>query len=312
MNVDIYIPIANLEPVQTYEQIFLVSSISYNDRMKTSAGKNFARVSLKDTTGEIEGVIWGYSEDLHEGCYASIKIETKTYKNNIEFQAQGSDVILLDNPPSNVYDYVRGVSESNLVHYAREVEEIVESVSDQTYRDILSHAIHRLDLIQALKESPYGLTGPMAYRGGLLVHTVHTARFAIVAGNQAKEQEILFCPSLVVAGCLLKNIGWHTTTRFQGDYLRPRDAYHMTGIKRASARYIDHLILTCKSDLQVEIPEPKIQALENMCDDSIFTLEGKIVNCADEMANVIDFGSATLQKKQKGNWSDNLFIGHLK
>ena len=313
LNGEAYTPIGNLEAGQTYEQTFMVGSITYHARMKTTNGKSFARVVLKDVTGEIEGVLWGYDDSLVEGQYAVMKIETKLYRGNIEFQAQLDSVQPLSEPPINQHDYIKGVSDSLLTHYANEVEDAITSIDDEIYRDVLCNAMHKLDLLQALKESPYGLTGPMAYRGGLLVHVVHTLRFGLIANQQARELEMPFSPSLVVTGCILRNIGWHTTTRFQGDYLRPRDAYSIIGVHRASARYIDHLILTCESDLQIEIPESKRQALENMCNirTEIHTLEGKIVTCANDMADLLDLGIASLQRKQKGNWRDGLFVGHL-
>lgn len=313
MNVETYTPISTLEAGQTYEQTFLVAAISHNDRMKTAGGKTFARVTLRDVTGEIEGAIWGYADNLSEGQYANIRLETKLYRGQIEFQTQASDVRPLTETPINQHDYIKGVSDSVLTHYANEAEEAIMDMEDPIYRDIMCNAMHKLGLLGSLKESAYGLTGPMAYRGGLLVHVVHALRFGLIANKQARELEVPFSPSLVTAGCLLRNVGWHTTTKFQGDYLRPRDAYFMTGIQRASARYVDHLMLACESDLQIIIPEAKRQALENMCNrrDDIHTLEGKIVSYADDMADMLDLGGASLQRKQKGNWTDAFFVGHL-
>lgn len=188
-------------------------------------------------------------------------------------------------------------------------------MDDEVYRNVLSVAIHHLELITKLKTSPYNLTGPMAYMGGLLVHVIHTLRVAKVACTQAKDREITFNQSLVIAGCILRNVGWHSTTQLKGgDEIRSRDAYHMTGIDRASVRFINHLMLTCANDLHITIPEAKIQALENMCNkfDDIHTLEGQIVSCANDMANILNAGHETLQRKQQGNWRDDkLFIGHL-
>jgi hypothetical protein len=280
--------------------------------MTTKDGSCFARIVIKDVTGELQGVIWNYNANLVSGEFYSIKITTQVYRDNLEFQAQSSDIHRVP-VPLNKFDYVKGISESVLSSYAQEIEDSFIEMDDEVYRNVLGSAIHKLDLIQALKQSPYGIIGSMAYKGGLLVHVAHSLRLAKVAITQAIELELPFNPSLVITGCMLRNIGWHTTTLFKGDHLRPRDAYHMTGIHRASARYIDHLMLTCESDLQINIPESKKQALENMCNKrpDIRTLEGKIVSCADNMADVLDFAVASLQKKQIGNWIDDLFTGHL-
>jgi len=312
LSVESYIPIGSLVNGKTYEQVFLVATITSSDKMKTREGKPFARIMLKDVTGEIEGVVWEYDGELIEGQYATIKVATKLYRDVTEFQAQAADITPAP-VPLNQFDYIKGVNEHTLSRYAGEIEDHITSIEDEVYRNIMCNAMHRLDLLRSLKQSPYGITGPMAYRGGLLVHVAHSMRLSLVAVQQAKELEIPFSPSLVIAGCALRNVGWHTTTRFQGDHLRPRDAFHMTGIYRASARYIDHLMLTTENDLEVEIPESKRQALENMCNKrpEIMTLEGQIVSCADNMADVLDFSVSTLQQKQQGNWNDKLFTGHL-
>jgi len=87
----------------------------------------------------------------------------------------------------------------------------------------------------------------------------------------------------------------------------------MTGIYRASVRYIDHLMMTCENDLEIKISESKRHALENICNkqSDVLTLEGKIVACADNMADVLDFSVTPLQRKANGNWKDDLFVGHL-
>ncbi len=312
MSVEVYIPVSSLEHDKNYEQVFLIARIKTNSNMVSPKGEPFARVLCKDVTGEIEGVIWDYNGELTEGCYANIKVSTKLYRGSLEFQAQASD-IEPTSEPLNKFDYIKGVNAHILSSYSGEIEDQIMSIEDSTYLNIMGNALHSLDLLDALRQSPYGITGPMAYRGGLLVHVAHSMRLALVAIQQAKELELPFSPSLVIAGCALRNIGWHTTTRFQGDHLRSRDAFNMTGIHRASARYIDHLMLNCESALEITIPESKRQALENMCfkRENILTLEGKIVSCADNMADVLDFSVATLQKKQRGNWNDELFTGHL-
>ena len=99
--------------------------------------------------------------------------------------------------------------------------------------------------------------------------------------------------------------------------LKPRNAFFMTGLYRASARYIDHVFLSVDSDLNVTIPESKKQALHNICNtlQEIRTLEGRIVAQADNLADTLDIAQDLLNKKtEDSDWSpdtDGLFIGHL-
>lgn len=311
MNTETYIPIAQLEPNNTYDQIFMVMSTK---EKRAGNGKPFLRVTFKDVTGEISGIIWSNKfNHLQIGDFVRVKMTTKIFNEQTEFHANEYDVTIIKDKPINKHDYIHCISSKILNNYSSEIEAIVSDLQDQIYRDILSNAIHKLDLIAALSQAPYDIDGPMAYEGGLLMHTGHAIRFCKEGIIQAQEREISLNPSLVIAGCILRNIGWYTITKFQAGLLQIRDAFHTIGVYRASSRYIDHLMLACESDLQINIPEEKKQALENMCNEpsNIKTLEGRIVAAADQMANILDFSSSILKSQRQGNWSGELFVGHI-
>jgi hypothetical protein len=86
----------------------------------------------------------------------------------------------------------------------------------------------------------------------------------------------------------------------------------MTGVNRASARYIDHLMMHVESVLEIQIPEAKKQALENSCNEiaEIKTLEGRIAATVDDMIDLIHFGGEELLSKSRGNWTNDFFTGH--
>lgn len=309
MNTETYTAIKDLG-VGRYCQVFLVAKITQNEAMLTSTGSRFARAILRDITGEIEGVVWNYVP-LIEGQYYKMQVEIKLYKGELEFAADYSNIDAVDTP-LNVHDYVKGMSDAALTACAATVEEAFEAMSDEHYRNVVGNAIHRLDLLHALKTSPYGLSGPLAYRGGLLVHVAGSLRLAKVMAVQAKESETPLNISLVMSACIFRNIGWHTSTTFIGGYLRPKDAFHMTGINRASARYVDHLMIHVENDLDMKVPEAKKQALENACNEitSIKTIEGRIAASADAMMDLLHFGGDALRSKTKGNWTNEIFTGH--
>jgi len=209
-------------------------------------------------------------------------------------------------------DLSTSCTEDKLNSYGYELENCLSELDDDTYRNLIGNAIHRLDLIQMLREAPYGLHGPMSFKGGLIMHTVHSLRTCKALIDQNKEIDIPLNESLIISGCLLRNIGWYTTTRIMDNKTKERDAYYMTSIYRASFRFVHQLMLSTNIDLQIEIPESKIQALENLCNPlaNIYTLEGKIVAMSDMMTDVLHCGSHDLSKEQKGNWCNELFVGH--
>lgn len=316
LTVETYKPISELQNNQEYSQIFYIDKVEFNERMIDIEKTPFARITLSDKSGSISGVVWNYRSDmLQSGTFAYMIIHARIYKGNLGFYVNSSDITCLDDedPYFYKYDYIRGISDSFLDSCANEIQLELEGLEDPDYRNIACNAMHELSLLNEIRNAPYGIAGPMEYRGGLLVHIAHAMRFAKVGNTQARELEILFNPSLVLLGCVLRNIGWSTTIRYDNAFLNVRDAFHMTGIYRASFRYVNHLIITTESNLEISIPEPKKQALENICNEvrDIKTLEGRIVNNADQMADILDFGAAILNKKSNKNWSDELFIGHI-
>lgn len=307
--IDNYIAVKDLRPGR-YHQVFLIHKVVHNDSMVTGTGSRFARVVIKDITGEIDGVLWNFTA-MDEGGYYRMAIDAKLYRGELEFTADFGSVEIIDTP-LNAYDYVKGISEHTLNAHAELVQDIIQTMDDEHYRNILGNAIQRLDLIDALRTSPYGLTGPMAYKGGLLVRVANSLKLIKVVSQQVNELETPINTSLVIASCILRNIGWHTSTCFINGHLRPKDAFYMTGVNRASARYIDHLMMHVESDLEIQIPEAKKQALENSCNEiaEIKTLEGRIAATVDDMIDLIHFGGEELLSKSRGNWTNDFFTGH--
>jgi hypothetical protein len=313
-----YIPIRHLSVGSKYRQVFLISDYRQTPAMNTAKGVPFARIAVQDTTGYLEGVIWNPTKDIQPGDFVDMEVVLHVYGDHAEIKTNDEHVFeVLSEEPDNLYDYIRGKSNIELGSYADELQEYATMVQDKHYNEVLGSAINDMELVHTLKKSTYGLSGPLAYPGGLLVHVVHTMRFARVATKQSRENEMPFNAGLVIAGCMFRSIGWSTTTMFRGNILRPRDAYHMIGPRRASARYVDHLMLSLESALGEPIPEGKRQALENICKpvEDIRTIEGKIVAESEQMADLLDFASDMLNtQSQYPNWTPNLdgfFVGHL-
>lgn len=316
--VEEYIPIGQMQTDQTYEQVFMVHSF------KQQSGKRgpFVRLTLQDVTGMIEGVIWNadlnqYPGLIVEGNFVLMDVATKLYRGNMEFTCPLERVRQYNGTPDNMTDYVAGLGESMMDAYCNELVEVIEQIEDPHYRDLTNSAVNSLELINTLRNSPYGTSGPLAYRGGLLVHVVHTLRVALMAAKSMRELETKISESLIIAATVFRSIGWNTTTLFKGNALHPRDAYYMTGLYRASARYVDHLCLHTEGAMQMDLPEAKKQALHNACNpkSDIKTLEGQIVADSANISDTIHFGSHCLRSRSDHpHWSPKadggFFVGH--
>jgi hypothetical protein len=308
---DNYIPIRQIKIGNTYSQIFYVSNVDYDPRMVSRrAQSTFARITLKDTTGEITGTVWDYDESLRSGIFINASIKAHEYTGNLEFSVN-RDKIQECGPPINLFDYVHGLGQYALDQHEDNIIKLSENIENDTYCNIIGYAIHTIGLVGLLKTSPHGLTGPLAFQGGLLVHTELSTRIALEAAETLRIDPC-FNRSLVITGCLLRNIGWNTTTVAHENTIRPRDAYYMTGIERASQRFIDHLMREIESNLEIEISESDKQALENMClpIKQINTVEGRLVASANQVADVVHGSSIITKQVHESNWHNEFFVGH--
>lgn len=286
----------------------------------TPKGKTpFVRFVAQDVTGKISGVVWGltlrpHGSSMSAGRFVRMRADVTTYNGELQLTVQKEGAKPYKGEPENITDYVRGPSSAEIKFYVEEIRRFIDEIDDPDYRDILRIAEEQLELAEVmLGTSPYGLNGPLACRGGLLIHTVHTIRAAKAAIASFGEVDAEINESLIVAGCIFRNIGWFSTTYFEGNILRPIDAYEMTGLYRASFRILHGVLLQADSNENIDVPESKKQALENICNpySNMKTLEGKIVAHMCNLADTIHFGDYCLRKNRDAtNWAESFFVGH--
>jgi hypothetical protein len=306
-----YTPIAHLKPGTQYSQVFLVQNAFVKTTRKSK--EPYMSVTLADPTGRIEGAIWNFSNTdvVKPGGYVSLEITTKLYKDTMQFNAKGRTTQPFVGTPENIDDYICGPGEAVLDYYSDELRSHIDGIDDIEYRDMLHSQV---DIVDTLRNATFGETGSLSHPGGLLIHTVHAIRIALSSVEKCADiNGLKVSKSLIVMGCLFRNIGWSTTMLLEGNFFRPRDAYFMTGIFRASARYVDHLMQSVESDLNVTLNESKKQSLHNMCAPvgDVRTLEGKVVAWAGDMASILHLGGYAMNLKQEGNWKGDFFVGHL-
>jgi len=300
-----------MKPGTEYSGVFLVDRVV--PKQMRSQKEHYLSVTLVDVTGRIEGVIWNYNNTnvVKSGQYIHLEITTKIYREQLHFNAKGRSVQPFSGTPANIEDYVRSLAEPVLDYYEAELREALTDLDDPEYIDMLHEDV---DLVATLRQAPYGQDGPLAHPGGLLVHTTHTLRLALNAVKECADVDgIKTNRSLIILGTVLRNIGWSTTTVLEGKFIRPRDAFYMTGVHSASARYVDHLMQSVEAFKNITLNESKKQALHNLCADidDIRTLEGKIIAWAGEMAGLMHGFGYTMNLKQEGNWRGDFFVGHL-
>lgn len=321
MSIDTYIPIANLKPGTEYDQVFMIKDASH----RKNNNKSYSLLTLQDVTGTISASVWDFNAEknpniLEPGKFIRLKGLVKFYKEQIVISSNATNIAPYNGQPDNITDYVVCMNNGTLNVYAQEIHTYLEHIEDPYYRDLLNNAQQRLDIISLLKESPYQITGPLAHRGGLLIFTNDLLKFSeSIAKNSVGRilYEDHINTSLLTTGCILKNLGWYTTTFFKGDFLNTKDAFHNIGVKRASFRFVHDLMLHTENDLKISIPEAKKQALENLINDDledILTVEGKIIYIAEKIIMMLHMADFKLKQKTEDiNWVNDLslFRGHL-
>jgi len=317
-----YVPISQLEEGHEYDQIFMISQV--NSYKKKGSEEPYVRFKVQDVTGQIDGVVWRLpirprGSRMSAGRFVRMKVMVQSYDGRRQLVTEKENVTPYNGEPSNIHDYVPGPNKAELEVYATELRELLETLDDPDYRNIINNADQRLGLIDnILSQAPYNKHGPLACRGGLLVHVVHTVRAAMALMESYGEVDLPLNESLVVAGCVFRSIGWWTTTWFEGNILRTKDAAYMTGLWRASFRIIHDVLINAESDLQTEFPETKKQALSNLANAEVdvLTIEGKLVAHASAITDLMHFGDHNFRshRSEQGNWSPeagDIFVGHF-
>ena len=309
LNAKDYTHVSQLEEGKVYEQIFHVAGVDHNLGMVAGNGTAFAQILLSDVSGEVNLVIWGFTKGLVEiGDFARIRAEVKVFKGERQLTCQSFNVTKIDRTPENFYDYFAGVTDSQLDSYALELQETLEYLTDDDYRTFSCVAIHNYNIIKLLRQSPFGLRGPLAYRGGLLVHVVHSIRLARAACNQARILEPNINESLVLMACAFRQLGYCTTTEFVDGTLTEKDSYRLNGIEKSTFAILTQIF---SSNRECISPE-KYNALVNCCNyTDILVLEGKIADNCALLAKTIDFGVFKLSNIKNQHWVNNYYVGHL-
>lgn len=310
-----YIPIKDLQIGQTYTQVFYIAHVEAKRGNKGIYGA----LTLSDISGEINGYIWDYTPKLplKRGSWVKLKVHIKEYKNERNFITWPADLSEVTETPLNKSDYFYSIHENVLKVHKERITEFIAQIEDPDYRDIIGNSTvsERLDLLNLIKDYPYGLKNNLACDGGLLVHTNGLISLALSMLSGLKHFELPINKSLVITGAIFRNLGW-TSTLYKDLLWTPRNSYYLTGVRQASFMIANHICMTTESDLKTEIPEPKKNALFEAClknnINEVYTPENKILITANQLLDTMIDAEGKLMKAKIGQdmWLNSLFIGH--
>jgi hypothetical protein len=304
---DTYTPIKYLQDKDVVKQVFMISHISYHHDEKFN--EDYARLTLKDVTGEIHGRIYGCKKSkLNVYDFVNVEIKVMQDGHRVSFLATPSSFYgRLKNKPVNIHDYIPSMSSSKIEDYISKLHEYIELISNPEHRNIIGNALsERTNLITMLKNSPYETHGPLACPGGLLIHIVDTLSYVNMAYRQSNEKLDL---SFMILGTILKEIGWYEIASFNDTAVLLNDSYKMMGLDGASLRIMNTIIYNTEEDIRLNISDELKLALRNLF-YYIQTAEGKVISLASSLAKEVSVLSDKLNKKQNENWINGIFTGH--
>lgn len=299
-----YVPIRALQVGQSYSQIFLVSAVA-NKTSKKNAGKSYVQLTLKDVTGTIRGCVWDLQvgeneQDLVPGKFISLAITVESYNGEKTFIAK--NLAPYRDTVENMTDYIPGPNNHVLNVLKDDVEKVISDIDDPHYRDIVNNACQQIRLMDILQENAYDTDGPLSHRGGLLTHVALTLRAALGMVETGREPsvDIRIDRSLVIAACLLRNLGYVSGLQNNGTNFVAQDSAKLLGIRHLSTMWANHILISTESDLKLTIPEPKKLALQNACLaenlDQCVTIEARIVFLANQFTDEIYNGRGLYDK----------------
>lgn len=286
-----YVPINCLKVGQKYNQIFLIKSVA--ERSSKKNGNNYLLVTLQDVTGNIIGPIWDCSlkEIIIPGKWVSMEVVIEEFNGRKNFTA--SLIVPFNGEPSNVLDYIHGPNENVLDVYSTELTTILSDIEDAHFRDIINNTENRMNLTNILKTSAYDVRVHFSHRGGLLLHTRLLLQTSLEAERIFRHDGIYqLDKSLLIAGCLFRNIGYWSILEMDGaSFFKQKASFNAFGIRAASFMICNHCIISTESDLHIEIPEDKKLKLQNIClannKDQCVSIEAEIIISNNQLIDAI-------------------------
>lgn len=196
-------------PIKSIKNGDQLKSIYYLDKLdtkKTNAGKDFALITIRDSTGSLNGVMWDRVEPILDGTvrtesFAEITGRVGQYRNQLQLVVESIKPIHPDKVDKSCFMPVGPIPAETLL---AELDKIIASVEDRDYKMLLV-AIFQDDeaLRDQFAKAPSALKMHQAYIGGLLEHTLQVLN---VAQSIAKNYPG-FDKDLLVAATLLHDIG---------------------------------------------------------------------------------------------------------
>ncbi len=290
--VDDYTPIAEMQAGKKYDQTYLIETANpKRDRKK----RPYILLQVKDVTGSTRVFVWDtkMTPAIAPGRYVHMSATAEDYQEDIVLKTHNLTPVP---KPRNTDQYVKGANPRVLDVYEKELRRYIDEIDDVHYTNLVGYAIEHAKIVEKLRQGAFGSKGPLSHVGGLLIHTVDLLRATIGAADALQSVDAPISRSLLIAGCIFRNLGYHSTIRPVGDGWEVTDYGRLTGLRYASADFVRDCCMSTDSAIGITIPEGKRLAIQSLCkteEDPCNVAEAKLIMATEKFVGAMHYAANT-------------------
>jgi len=183
------------------DELFLVKSARLSE---TKAGKPYLILTVMDRSGELSGPVWENALELQKLCIAGEIIQVsgmvQSYRDNLQLKIGSVQHVLKSTV--ELGDFLPA-SPQNRSEMADKLQTLFRTVKDPYLKKLLNYFFNKSDWWLKFQDAPAAKGIHHAYIGGLLEHSLSTARICHLMAAHYEGVD----RSLLIAGALLHDIG---------------------------------------------------------------------------------------------------------
>jgi 3'-5' exoribonuclease len=206
-------------------EIFLMSDVV---RRKTRDGRPFVLCTLRDRSGQINGVFWDIPDYINAALRPGIPIlisgQVNNYKNALQINI--TDANITDNVDASE---LLPASQRSVEEMNNELRELINSLKEP-WKELLSTLLLNQDFLVQFANAPAARIMHHAYIGGLLEHTLTMAKIA----DYLASIYPFVNRDLLISGVLLHDMGKTQEYAFDDEFGFTEDGRLVGHIVRAT------------------------------------------------------------------------------
>ncbi len=209
--------VTDLTPDGYVRDVFLISSAA---NAETKNGKPYWRLTLQDSSGRIEAMIWPPLStaftDLAPGQFVHVQGTVGSFQNKIQIKVDELDVVQPDAEGLHTADFLPA-SQTDPHELMKQVEYLAEThLAHPPLRDFCFAVLNDIEIRQRLLGGFGAKTVHHAYVGGLLEHTLAVVRQCMAMCDIYPQLD----RQILLVGALFHDLGkaWELSGGLENDY----------------------------------------------------------------------------------------------